>query len=83
MAYRFVILNHQMPPGGERPSHWDLMLERTGTCGRGALDDEPVVGRPLRAQPLPDHRLEYLDYEGPISGQRGSVTRWESGDVRD
>ena len=27
----------------------------------------------------PDHRLAYLDYEGPVSGGRGSVTRWDQG----
>ena len=26
-----------------------------------------------------DHRLVYLDYEGPISDNRGSVTRFDSG----
>lgn len=29
--------------------------------------------------PLPDHRLIYLDYEGPISNGRGSVTAWDRG----
>jgi hypothetical protein len=28
---------------------------------------------------LPDHRLAYLDYEGPISGGRGSVRQRERG----
>ncbi len=28
---------------------------------------------------LPDHRREYLDYEGPVSGDRGRVWRWDSG----
>jgi hypothetical protein len=27
------------------------------------------------AQRLVDHRLEYLEYEGPVSGNRGSVAR--------
>lgn len=26
-----------------------------------------------------DHRLLYLDYEGPISGGRGQVVRWDGG----
>ena len=33
----------------------------------------------MDAEVLPDHRLAYLDYEGPISGDRGSVTRWDRG----
>jgi hypothetical protein len=28
---------------------------------------------------LADHRLAYLDYQGPISGRRGRVTRVASG----
>jgi CRP-like cAMP-binding protein len=30
-------------------------------------------------QALPDHRREYLDYEGPISGDRGYVRRVAEG----
>jgi hypothetical protein len=26
-----------------------------------------------------DHRLLYLDYEGPVSGNRGRVVRWDHG----
>jgi hypothetical protein len=29
---------------------------------------------------LPDHRLAYLDYEGPVSGDRGQVKRIDRGD---
>ena len=41
----------------------------------------PAAAAPaLRSRPrLADHRLAYLDYEGPISGERGSVTRWDEG----
>ena len=28
---------------------------------------------------LPDHRPDYLEYEGPISGGRGTVSRWDHG----
>ena len=31
------------------------------------------------AERLPDHRLAYLEYEGPISGNRGHVQRVASG----
>ena len=33
----------------------------------------------MTAKALPDHRLVYLDYEGPIAGGRGSVSRWDEG----
>jgi hypothetical protein len=31
-------------------------------------------------QRLADHRLAYLDYQGELSGDRGTVTRWDQGD---
>ena len=34
----------------------------------------------LPARSLPDHRLAYLDYEGEISGGRGTVRRIDSGE---
>ena len=33
----------------------------------------------LDAEALPDHRLMYLDYEGPVSGNRGNVVQWDRG----
>jgi hypothetical protein len=35
-----------------------------------------------RAEALADHRLEYLTYEGPVSGGRGDVARWDQGAYR-
>jgi hypothetical protein len=32
------------------------------------------------AEQLADHRLAYLEYEGPVSGDRGTVSRWDVGD---
>ena len=31
------------------------------------------------AVPLPDHRIDYLDYQGPLSDNRGSVSRCDAG----
>ncbi len=76
---RYVILLHEMPPGGERPTHWDLMLELGGSLRTWALAAEPALETTCDAQQLADHRLAYLDYEGPVSGDRGSVTRWDAG----
>jgi len=33
----------------------------------------------VTATALPDHRKEYLEYEGPVSGNRGSVKRVDQG----
>lgn len=72
---RFVVLRHESPRG----LHWDFMLQRGETLATWALAREPEAGMPIAAEALPDHRLAYLEYEGPISGGRGTVTRWDWG----
>jgi hypothetical protein len=79
---RFVVLYHEMPPESERPSHCDVMLEHDGILRTWAVASPPASGRVQRADALSDHRLAYLDYEGPVSGARGSVRRWDSGEFR-
>ncbi len=71
---RFVILTHDHPT-----LHWDLMLEHGGVLRTWRLQREPQIGVAIAAQPLPDHRLAYLDYEGPVRGNRGTVVRWDRG----
>jgi hypothetical protein len=88
---RFVLLRHECPPGSEKPSHWDLMLERGEVLRTLNLFDLPpgwkdpslahsTLGCETAALDDVDHRLEYLDYEGPISGNRGAVTRLDRGE---
>ncbi len=76
---RYVILEHALPPGRERTTHWDLMLESGEVLRTWALAAPPALEVAVTAEGLVDHRREYLDYEGPISGNRGSVTRWDEG----
>jgi hypothetical protein len=76
---RFVVLRHVTPPGHDRPTHGDFMLECGGALRTWALAEPPSPGRTIAAEELPDHRLAYLDYEGEVSGGRGSVTRWDAG----
>ena len=71
---RFVILEHDHPM-----RHWDLMLEASGALRTWRLDAPPEAGCVVAADALSDHRLFYLDYEGPVSGNRGSVVRWDWG----
>lgn len=61
--------------------HYDWLFESSGTLATWATRDRlpthtdgEVAG--LR---LPDHRTMYLDFEGPVSGNRGSVRRVELG----
>ena len=56
------------------------MLEMGATLRTWRLPKPPFAGCELPTEPLPDHRLLYLDYEGPVSGDRGSVQRWDAGE---
>jgi len=76
---RFVVLRHEFPADHRRASHWDLMFETDGVLRTWAIRLSPDESEPQPADALSDHRLEYLSYEGPVSGDRGSVTRWDSG----
>jgi hypothetical protein len=79
---RFVILLHELPSGHARASHWDLMLECGHALRTWALAGEPLSAPEIEAEQLPDHRLAYLDYEGPVSEDRGAVSRWDAGDYQ-
>lgn len=72
---RYVILEHDHPF-----VHWDLMLEAGEVLRTWRLLEPPALGRTVPAEPLPDHRRLYLDYEGAISGGRGTVKRWDAGE---
>src|SRR5262245_5130196 len=56
------------------------MLETGDTLRTWALAAEPAPNLEIHATALDDHRLAYLTYEGPISGDRGSVTQWDAGE---
>lgn len=80
---RFVLLRHDWPEphrdfilewpgeqGQERLSTWALYPESPGEEAFSA--DRSTAGR---AVPLAPHRADYLHYEGPVSGNRGQVSR--------
>ena len=73
---RFVVLHHV----GHGPPHYDLMLE---IDGQDRLRTWRLPAWPPAdgddAEELPPHRRGYLDYEGPISRDRGTVRRVASG----
>jgi len=71
---RFVILEHDFPI-----RHWDLMLEAGAVLRTWRLSSPPTPAAAITAEPIGDHRYTYLDYEGPVSGGRGSVARWDWG----
>lgn len=85
---RYVVLRHEINPDSTNisggASHWDLMLQDEGKLLTWAIERLPNLSKSdeLNAIPckqLARHRIEYLDYEGPISGDRGTVTRWDCG----
>jgi hypothetical protein len=72
---RFALLTHDSPRG----LHYDFFLEEGGMLKTWALPQLPEPGREMACESLADHRLLYLDYQGPISGGRGTVVRWDQG----
>jgi hypothetical protein len=73
---KFVILRHDSPQG----VHFDFMLESGGALKTWALPRPPESGVEMECEALADHRPAYLDHQGPVSGERGSVTRWDRGE---
>ena len=74
---RYVILEHDHPF-----LHWDFMLEAGTGLRTWRLATPPEPGQVIAATPLGEHRRLYLDYEGPLSGDRGRVVRWDAGTFR-
>ncbi len=73
---RFVVLDHDWPH-----PHRDLLLERDGVLTAWRLPPAFDFTSPVPAEPNSDHRLAYLDYVGPVSGNRGHVRRWDAGEL--
>ena len=79
-----VLLLHRQTHG----EHYDWMLEDPlSPPTRGQLvtfrlampADQWHAAKHFDLQRLTDHRREYLQYEGPLSGDRGHVQRTDSG----
>jgi hypothetical protein len=72
---RFVLLAHHHPS-----PHLDLMFEVGDVLRAWRIESLPAEGEAVRAVKNFDHRPRYLDYEGPIGGGRGEVTRVDRGE---
>ena len=72
---RFVVLTHDHPV-----LHWDFMLQNEAVLRTWRLARPPTETLPIAADAIADHRLAYLDYEGPVSGNRGSVVAFDRGE---
>ena len=71
---RFVVLLHDHPL-----VHWDFLLEDGETLQTWRLPNDPCHQGVMTAEEIAPHRRIYLDYEGPISGGRGTVRRVAAG----
>jgi hypothetical protein len=83
---RWVLLQHTLP---DSTWHFDWLIQPSDTnpqapliAFRSALSpvDPAVIAFP--AERIQDHRPDYLDYEGPISNNRGQVRRIAQGRAR-
>jgi len=74
---RFVILHHS----GYGRDHWDLMLEQSQSLATWKVYHEPgnLTKGAIEVFRIVDHRKAYLDYEGPVSDNRGEVRRVYAG----
>jgi len=73
---RYVVLRHE----GHGEPHFDLMFEtETGSKLRTWQASNWPLRRRDKLVALGAHRRDYLDYEGPVSRDRGFVKRVDSG----
>jgi DNA polymerase Ligase (LigD) len=74
---RFVVLRHVR----RDDVHFDLMIQQGGALAtwKSTVAPEAAQSEAVACERLADHRLTYLEYEGPISGDRGHVTRIDQG----
>lgn len=85
---RVVLLRHfDIPPqAGLGNDHYDWMIEASVSAPalvtfrvHNRIDPPYLDASTFVCERLPDHRREYLGYEGPISGGRGQVERVAGG----
>ncbi|HEX2973251.1 MAG TPA: hypothetical protein VHP11_13030 [Tepidisphaeraceae bacterium] len=78
-SLRYAVLRHEGIP----EPHYDLLFETTAGSVLAAWRAPGwPVGEDGVVTPLPDHRRVYLEYEGPVSGNRGTVRRVAEGHHR-
>ncbi len=84
-ARRTIQLLHSRADGARHVA-WLIAQDPRGrepliTFRVGQRIDQLAVGQQLTARRIADHRPAYLGYEGPISDNRGSVSRLSRGTV--
>jgi hypothetical protein len=64
----------------ELPRNWQSAQSRTAARYPGCA--ATAAASVVDAEPLGDHRRDYLEYEGLISGERGCVIRIDAGTIK-
>jgi len=78
-SLRFVVLHHTGVP----TPHYDLMFETDpGSPLASWRSPNWPVTQPTLLERINDHRRDYLDYQGPLTNNRGEVTRVATGTFR-
>ncbi len=76
---RFVIQHHIC-----EDEHYDLMIESYDALSTWSVTPKNFTallkGNRIEAARIQDHRKDYLTYEGPVSGDRGRVVIYDSGE---
>lgn len=74
---RFVVLQHTDKAG----IHFDLMIDLGPALATWKFSHAPenATAGSLPCHRIGDHRRAYLDYEGPVSRDRGHVVRHDFG----
>ena len=75
MALRYVILRHEGVPD----PHYDLMFETSEGSALATWRSRAWPPGAELLERLPEHRREYLAYEGPVSNSRGYVKQVQVG----
>jgi len=79
LSLRYVILHHTGVPA----PHYDLMFEiDPGSPLATWRSPHWPITQPALLERIADHRRDYLDYQGPLSNDRGEVTRVAAGTFR-
>ena len=79
-----VLLQHNLPNGSH---HVDWMLAPSAKADSplvtfrlpSRLDELPAGGPPMEAERIGDHRPDFLEFQGELTGNRGSVSRLRRG----
>ncbi len=68
---QFVIQKHS----SREDTHWDLMLEKSGSLQTFRLDTPPdqLLTKPAQAVKIDDHDPKFLTYQGPVNKGAGKV----------